>query len=169
MAAPAKHSRCSLPWTRDISSPPPFLTFNVGQLLQALLRPRSHGSLDVGLVLPATAPGLGRGVAPPGRRPWPQYLHCPKISSVFCPLIPSLHPTTSSLAFYVNFLHFFETVLQDEYTFWIFSLPEESNLSLLFIVYLSPCNTLIFSSFSMMSQVLVLFIVYGSKIFECLG
>ena len=28
-AAPAKHSRCSLPWTRGISLPPPFLTFNV--------------------------------------------------------------------------------------------------------------------------------------------
>ena len=28
--APAKHSRCSLPWMRGISSPPPFLTFNVG-------------------------------------------------------------------------------------------------------------------------------------------
>ena len=29
-AAPAKHSRCSLPWTRGISLPSPFLTFNVG-------------------------------------------------------------------------------------------------------------------------------------------
>ena len=29
-AAPAKRSQCSLPWTRCISSPPPFLTFNVG-------------------------------------------------------------------------------------------------------------------------------------------
>ena len=27
---PAMHSRCSLPWTRGISLPPPFLTFNVG-------------------------------------------------------------------------------------------------------------------------------------------
>ena len=26
----AKHSRCFLPWTKGISSPPPFLTFNVG-------------------------------------------------------------------------------------------------------------------------------------------
>ena len=34
MAAPAKHSRCSLPWTRGISSPLPFLVFNVG--LQAI-------------------------------------------------------------------------------------------------------------------------------------
>src|SRR5574337_1038547 len=39
MAAPAKCSHCSLPWTRSISSPPPFLTF------------------------------LGRGVAPPTRPP----------------------------------------------------------------------------------------------------
>ena len=30
MAAPAKCSCCSLPCTRGISSPPPFLTFNVG-------------------------------------------------------------------------------------------------------------------------------------------
>ena len=29
-AAPAKRSHCSLPWRRGISSPPPFLTFNVG-------------------------------------------------------------------------------------------------------------------------------------------
>ena len=29
MAAPAKHSHCSLPWTRDISSPLPLLTLNV--------------------------------------------------------------------------------------------------------------------------------------------
>ena len=29
MAAPAKHSHCSLPWTRGISSPPPLLTLNV--------------------------------------------------------------------------------------------------------------------------------------------
>ena len=28
-AAPAKRSRCSLPWTRGISSPPPLLTLNV--------------------------------------------------------------------------------------------------------------------------------------------
>ena len=29
-AAPAKHSHCSLPWTRVISLLPPFLTFNMG-------------------------------------------------------------------------------------------------------------------------------------------
>ena len=28
--APAMHSRCALPWTRGISLPPQFLTFNVG-------------------------------------------------------------------------------------------------------------------------------------------
>ena len=28
-------------------------------------------ALDVGLLLPAAIPGLGRGVAPLGRRPWP--------------------------------------------------------------------------------------------------
>ena len=58
-ASPAKRSRCSLPWTRGISSPPPLLTSNVKQLLSALLRPRSHHSLDVGLLLSAAAPDLG--------------------------------------------------------------------------------------------------------------
>ena len=44
-----------------ISSWPPLLTLNVEWLLSALLRLRSHRSLDVGLLLPAAAPGLGRG------------------------------------------------------------------------------------------------------------
>ena len=55
-AAPAKHSRCSLPWMRGISLPPPFLTFNVGWLLQALLCLQPP---PLGLLLPATGPGLG--------------------------------------------------------------------------------------------------------------
>ena len=70
-AALAKHSQCSLSWTRGISSPPPFLTFNVGWLLLALLCPHSHHPLDLGLLLPATTPGLRHGVAPPSCRPWP--------------------------------------------------------------------------------------------------
>ena len=37
-AAPAKHSCCSLPWKRDISSLPPLLNLNVKKLLSALLR-----------------------------------------------------------------------------------------------------------------------------------
>ena len=55
--------------------PPPFLTFNLGWLLQALLRLHSHHSLYVELLLPVvalasgTAPGLGCGVAPLGRCP----------------------------------------------------------------------------------------------------
>ena len=63
-AAPAKRNHCSLPWTRGISSPPPFLTFNVGSLLYALLRPQSHGSLDMGLLLPAAASVLWRRLCP---------------------------------------------------------------------------------------------------------
>ena len=59
-AAPAKHSCCSLPWTRGISSSLPLLTLNVEWLLSALLRPRSHHSLDVGLLLSAAAPDLRR-------------------------------------------------------------------------------------------------------------
>ena len=50
-AAPAKHSRCSLPWTRGISSQPPLLTLNLEWLLSALLCPCSHHSLDMGLLL----------------------------------------------------------------------------------------------------------------------
>ena len=63
-AAPAKCSHCSLPWMRGISSPLPFLTFNVGWLLYTLLRLHSHHSMDLGLLLPAPTPGLGR-------HPWP--------------------------------------------------------------------------------------------------
>ena len=64
---------------------PLLLTLDEGYILTAALPdlqrgiapldppvPNSHGSLDVGLVLLATTLGLGRGVAPPGRRPWPQ-------------------------------------------------------------------------------------------------
>ena len=43
-AAPAKRSQCSLPWTRGISSLPPFLTFNVGlprQTIQYHSNPRN--------------------------------------------------------------------------------------------------------------------------------
>ena len=56
-AAPAKHSCCSLPWTRDISTAPPDL---------------ERGVAPLGPPAPAQPPLLGRGVAPPGRRPWPQ-------------------------------------------------------------------------------------------------
>ena len=64
-AAPVKHSHCSLPWTRGISSLPPLLTLNVEWLLSALLHPRSHHSLDVGLLVWTAATDLGHGVAPP--------------------------------------------------------------------------------------------------------
>ena len=49
-AAPAKRSRCSLPWTRGISSPPPLLTLNMAYLLSALLGlvPRVPNSGDLG-------------------------------------------------------------------------------------------------------------------------
>ena len=36
----------------------------------ALLHPLSHHSLELGLLLSATAPDLRRGVAPPSRHPW---------------------------------------------------------------------------------------------------
>ena len=44
----------------------------MGWLLQALLCPRSHHSLDVGLLHKAAAAGLGRGVAPSSCRHWPR-------------------------------------------------------------------------------------------------
>ena len=58
MAAPAKRSCCSLPCMRS-----PLLILNVELLLSALLRLRSHRSLDVGLFLSAAAPDLGHAVA----------------------------------------------------------------------------------------------------------
>ena len=58
---------------------PLLLTLDEGYLLtaappdlSAFLCPRSHHSLDVGLVLPAASPGLGRGgVGAWGWSPWP--------------------------------------------------------------------------------------------------
>ena len=55
MAAPAKCSHCSLPWTRS-----PLLTLNIRAV--ALLSPP----------VPMQSPLLGRGVAPLGCRPRPQ-------------------------------------------------------------------------------------------------
>ena len=49
MAAPAKHSCCSLPWMRGISAAPPDLEHGVVPL--GLLHPHSHHSLDLGLLL----------------------------------------------------------------------------------------------------------------------
>ena len=53
-AAPAKHSCCSLPWMRSISSQPLLLILIVECLLPALLRPCKHHSLDVVLPFSAT-------------------------------------------------------------------------------------------------------------------
>ena len=55
---------CSLPWMRGIFSQLPLLTLNVEYLLSALLHQRSSHSLEVGLLLSATAPDLGCMVAP---------------------------------------------------------------------------------------------------------
>ena len=52
-AAPAKHSCCSLPWMWDISSQFPFLT------------------LDMGFLLSAAAPDLGRGISLHSCCSWP--------------------------------------------------------------------------------------------------
>ena len=46
MVAPAKGSRCSLPWTRGISSQLALLTLNVKELLWALLSPCSYPSFN---------------------------------------------------------------------------------------------------------------------------
>ena len=76
-AAPAKHSCCSLPWMRGVSSPPPFLTFKWDgssrpSCTHTATTPWMSGcsswppplALGVGLLLLASAPGLGC-------RPWP--------------------------------------------------------------------------------------------------
>ena len=55
MAAPAKHSRCSLPWRRGISSPPPF-----------------RGIAPLGPPVPTQPRLLGCGVCPPSHHPWPR-------------------------------------------------------------------------------------------------
>ena len=91
-AAPAKHSHCSLPWTKGISSPLPFLTFNVGSSSRPscaraatvprmwgcssrLRRPQTQGSSSQpflrhhSLALSAAAPDLRHGVTPLGRCP----------------------------------------------------------------------------------------------------
>ena len=63
-AAPAKRSRCSLPWTKAISSwLLPLLTLNMELLLSALLHPRSQ-------------PLLGHGVAPLSCHPRPRAWGC---------------------------------------------------------------------------------------------
>ena len=101
-AAPAKHSHCSLPWKGGISSPPLLLTLNVELLLLALLSPRSHGCLEEGLLLSATAPDLRHGVAPLGRRPWPPTLG----SSSWLPPVsldkPSVQSSISSCFFFFS-------------------------------------------------------------------
>ena len=53
------------PLRPPVPTQPPLL--NVALLLSTLLHPRSRRSLDVALLLSATAPGLRRGVAPLGR------------------------------------------------------------------------------------------------------
>ena len=58
MVAPAKSSRCSLPWMRGISSPaaPPDI---------------ERGVAPLGLPAPTQPLLLGQGVAPLGHNPWP--------------------------------------------------------------------------------------------------
>ena len=57
-AAPARCPRCSLPWTRGISSrpPPPDL---------------ERGVAPLSPLIPAQPPFLGHGAAPPVHCPWP--------------------------------------------------------------------------------------------------
>ena len=81
-AAPAKHSRCSLPWTRGISlAAVPDLQRGIAPLgppvparppLLGLLLQAAGPGLGHGWLLPGAAPGLGLGVAPQRHHPWPQ-------------------------------------------------------------------------------------------------
>ena len=77
-AAPAKHSCCSLPWTRGISLLPLFLTFNVGPLgPPAPVQPPSGCSSPTQALASRMGgsshcrPRLRLGVAPQGHHPWP--------------------------------------------------------------------------------------------------
>ena len=82
MAAPAKHSRCSLPWTRGISlAAVPDLQRGIAllgppvpaqPLLLGLLLLATSPGLRGGWLLPAAAPGLGLRVAPQGHCLWPR-------------------------------------------------------------------------------------------------
>ena len=82
-AAPAKHSHCSLPWTRGISLPAAIPDLQRGialigppvpaqPLVLGLLLPAAGPGLRRGLLLPAATAGLGLGVAPHGHRSWPE-------------------------------------------------------------------------------------------------
>ena len=94
-AAPAKHSRCSLPWTSGcvLTATVPDLQRRIAPLgppvpAQPLLLPGfGHGWL-----LPTATPVLGVGVAPQGHRPWPQaqggFSRPPLTSDVGC-LLPA--------------------------------------------------------------------------------
>ena len=99
MAAPAKHSRCSLPLDEGylLTAAIPDLQRGIGALgppvpaqpplLGLLLRAAGRG-LGLGWLLPAAAPGLGLGVAPQGHRPWPRarggFSRLPLTSDVGC-------------------------------------------------------------------------------------
>ena len=81
MAAPARHRRCSLPWTRGISLPPLFLQRRIAPLcapvpalppLLGLLLLAAGPGLGRGWLLPTVTPGLSLGVAPQGHCPWPR-------------------------------------------------------------------------------------------------
>ena len=67
-AAPAKRSHCSLPWTR-------------GYLLTATLPDLQRGIAPLGPPAPTQPRLLGRGVGPPGHRPWPLAWGCKKLDT----------------------------------------------------------------------------------------
>ena len=77
-AAPAKHSRCSLPWDKGylLTTTVPDLQRGIAPLgppapaqppLLGLLLPAAGPGLGRGWLLKVTTPGLGREVASPGR------------------------------------------------------------------------------------------------------
>ena len=77
MAAPAKCSRCSLPWTR-------------GYLLTAALPDLHRGIAPLGPPAPAQPPLLGCGVGPPGCLPWPRAWGCGGVGLVPVAAAPDL-------------------------------------------------------------------------------
>ena len=62
------------------------LTLGEGYLLTTTLPDLQRGIAPLGPPAPAAQPPLlGRGVGPPGRRPWPQAWGCSSQPMIFCP------------------------------------------------------------------------------------
>ena len=71
MAAPPDLERGVAPFGPPVPAQPLLLTLNVGYLLTATPPDLERQVAPLSPPEPVQPPLLGRGVAPPGRRPWP--------------------------------------------------------------------------------------------------